>query len=281
MSALYKLNVPHLIVALVFALLPDLINPTPTQAGEPDEIIGPTDLLMWECIDRGEETDDGGFELIDIDEVRQRIIEESVGNYSEDFQKLVNACEREGDRVKLEVIARTKIEGYVYEFHPDPANPGEWFAVPSRDVPVIAEGVTFEIFWGSEPDGYFYFYKTRFGQGPVVLNLRLPRDAHSINPNIVIESSGLDETWTVFLGFYRGDVGPEHPDQLKTPGGNLLPFGSSKYESIVGLDGKSALPGVGGVLPQAVSLPVLVFAAILTIALPIAGVFTLRGRKRD
>jgi hypothetical protein len=280
MSALYKLYVPHLIVALVFVLLPDLVNPTPARAGEPDEIIGPTDLLMWECIDRSEDAE-GDFEIIDIEEVRQRIIDESVGNYSEDFQKLVNACEDEGDNVKLEPIARTKIEGYVYEFHPDPANPGEWFAVPSRDVPVIAEGVTFEIFWGSEPNGYFYFYKTRFGQGPVVLNLRLPRDAHPINPNILIESSGLDETWTVFLGFYRGDVAPEHPDQLKTPDGNFLPFGSSKYESIVGLDGKSALPGVGGILPQDISLPVLALAALLALGLPIAGVFTLYNRRGD
>jgi hypothetical protein len=225
------------------------------------------------------------WQVIDIEKEREEIKANSVGDIDNDINALEDACERkERDRSELIPIEKTKIEGYVYEFHPeDPQNPAtsEWFAVPSRDVPVVAEGVTFEIFWGSEPDGYFYFYKTRFGKGPIVLNLRLPKDAHPINPNIVIESTGLDETWTVFLGFYRGDVPPPRIDQLRTPEGNFLPFTSSKfssYESIVGLDGESALPGVGGTLPQSESVVVGLLAAIVVIILALAGVFTARRR---
>lgn len=278
----YKLSV-LLLSALASAFLLSLLIVSPTHAGDPDEIIGPMNIDLLECIDRdrGDDTKDGeadDYEVIDIEEARREIKEESVGNLDDDVKKLYKACRRAERTAKLEHVPKTKIEGFVYEFHPDPNNPGEWFAVPSRDVPVVAEGVTFEIFWGSEPDGYFYFYKTRFGEGPIVLNLRLPEDAHPINPNILIESTGTDETWTVFLGFYRGDTPPPHVDQLKTPGGNFLPFGSSKFESIVGLDGKSALPGVGGVLPHKKATSIVVLAAVVLIVLPTAGIIKLRRK---
>jgi hypothetical protein len=165
-----------------------------------DEVIGPMDIDLFECVVTKNEdgSDKKPWETVSIDKDREEIKKKSVGKTQDDINALEEACSRkERGRSKLIPIAKTKIEGYVYEFHPeDPDNPAtsEWFAVPSRDVPVIAEGVTFEIFWGSEPDGYFYFYKTRFGKGPIILNLRLPEDAHQVNPNIVIESTGLDET---------------------------------------------------------------------------------------
>jgi len=277
-----------LLPALAFALALTLAFPAPTHAGDPEDIIGPVNLDLWECIDRDRSDDVEGdevpddFEIINIDEWRDKVERESVGNYADDAKKLDEYCDWEEDGARLEHFPKTKIEGYVYEFHPsDPENPAEseWFAVPSRDVPVIAEGVTFEIFWGSEPDGYFYFYKTRFGEGPIMLNLRLPEDAHPVNPDVLIESTGLDETWTVFLGFYRGDVPPPNIDQLKTPDGNLLPFGNTTFESIVGLDGKSALPGVGGVLPQNNSTILLVLAGLVAVVLPAAGLFRLRQKR--
>jgi hypothetical protein len=83
----------------------------------------------------------------------------------------------------------------------------------------------------------------------------------------------------VFLGFYRGDVPPPRIDQLQTPDGNFLPFSSSKfssYDSIVGLDGKSALPGVGGVLLGSGSSTSLVIAGLFLILLGVAGAITLR-----
>lgn len=256
-------------------------SPATVYAGDPEDIIGPVNLDKLECVERRKEGDSSKepLELVDIDREREEIQRKSKGDLVQDARDLEEICIDKGDDAFLRAMAYTKIEGYVYEFHPvDPDNPAEseWFAVPSRDVPVIAEGVTFEIFWGSEPDGYFYFYKTRFGEGPIMLNLRLPEDVHPINPDILIESSGLDETWTVFLGFYRGDVPPPNIDQLKTPEGNFLPFGNTTYESIVGLDGKSAIPGVGGVLPQMTSPWLTVLASVVLIALPIAGIFTLR-----
>jgi len=218
-----------LLLGIGIALLLTLIYAVPTHAGDPDNVIGPMDLDLFKCIehedDDGNEKDPPGD--IDISKEREDIKNKSRGNVDEDIKALEKACRRKGNDSELVPIAETKIEGYVYEFHPkDPSNPAEseWFAVPSQDVMVVAQGITFEIFWVSEPDGYYYFYKTRFGSGPIILNLRLPPDAHPINPNIVIESSGKDETWTVFLGFYRGDVPPPDVTQLKTPDGNFLPF---------------------------------------------------------
>ena len=282
----YKLRASHLIVALSIALLLTFINIAHTQAGDPEDIIGPMNLDKFECLET--EGDDGVEkdppEEIDLSEELAQIKRESRGDILEDIAKLEDACDNAANSEIFRPIAKTKIEGRVFEFHPvDPANPAEseWFAVPSQDVPVIAEGVTFEIFWVSEPDGFFYFYKTRFGEGPVMLNLRLPEDAHPINPNILIESTGEDEVWTVFLGFYRGDIPPPNIDQLETPNGNFLPFGNTKFEGIVGLDGESALPGVGGVLPYNTPASVMALAAVVLIVLPAAGIYTLRNRSED
>lgn len=283
-SHLKKLPIPQLAIAVSIALLLALVNIQPTLAGDPEDIIGPMNPDKFECLETEDEdgTEKEVWEDVDLAEEWQRIKTENPNADNDEYiAKLEDACENLTREGIFRPVAKTKIEGRVFEFHPvDPNNPeGEWFAVPSRDVPVVAEGVTFEIFWGSEPDGYFYFYKTRFGEGPIMLNLRLPEDAHPINPNILIESTGLDETWTVFLGYYRGDVAPPQPDQLKTPNGNFLPFGNTKYESIVGLDGKSALPGVGGVLPQKSSTPVMALAAVVLVVLPAAGFMRLRKNR--
>ncbi len=283
MNACYR-KVPIFPLIFAFAVLLAFVDTGPAYAGDPEDTIGPMNIEKMECVERRQEGDSSKepAEVVDIETERQEIIKDSTGDIVQDIKDLEKACLKNGDDAFLRAMANTKIEGYVYEFHPeDPANPAEseWFAVPSRDVPVIAEGVTFEIFWGSEPDGYFYFYKTRFGEGPIMLNLRLPEDAHQINPDILIESTGLDETWTVFLGFYRGDIPPPNIDQLKTPGGNLLPFGNTTFESIVGLDGESALPGVGGVLPYKEPASVTVLAAVVLVILTVTGFFTLRKRR--
>lgn len=279
----------NLLLASSMMLLLGVMLARPAHAGDPDKVIGPMDIDLFECLER--EGDDGEKkdppQPISIDTEREEIKKKSTGNVQDDINALADACQRKGNDSFLNPIAKTQIEGYVYEFHPkDPEHPAtsEWFAVPSRDVPVIAEGVSFEIFWGSEPNGYFYFYKTRFGKGPIILNLRLPEDAHPINPNIVIESTGLEETWTVFLGFYRGDVPPPNFSQLRTPDGNFLPFSDSRfssYESIVGLDGKSSLPGVGGELKQDPPVSAGVMAVTVLSILGTVGVITVRQRRRD
>jgi len=283
MSAFSKLAILSLILVIVgIGII--LTTPPPAHAGDPDDIIGGVNLDKMECVERRKEGDSSKepFEVVDIDREREEIKRKSKGDVVQDARDLEEACIDKGEDSFLRAIEKTQIEGYVYEFHPvDPENPAEseWFAVPSRDVPVIAKGISFEIFWGSEPDGYFYFYKTRFGEGPIVLNLRLPEDAHPLNPNVLVESTGLEETWTIFLGYYRGDVGPSDVTALRLPDGNLLPLGNTTYESIVGLDGKSALPGVGGVLPQNTSPWVVVLAVVMLIALPTAGMYKLRRNR--
>ena len=132
-----------------------LLGVSPVYAGDPDEVIGPMDIDLFECVLKKNEdgTDKKPWQVISIDKEREEIKANSVGNVDDDIRALEDACERkERGRSELIPIEKTKIEGYVYEFHPeDPQNPAtsEWFAVPSRDVPVVAEGVTFEIFWGS------------------------------------------------------------------------------------------------------------------------------------
>jgi hypothetical protein len=265
-------------MALVVAVLLTFANFALSHAGDPDDVIGGMNVEKFECLetenDEGEEKDPP--EPVDISEDIQKIKDESRGNFDEDISKLADACDDKTNKGILVPIRKTKIEGKVFEFLPqNPSNPaaGGWYAIPAKGIPVIAKGVSFEIFWVSEENGFFYFYKTRFGEGPIVLNLRLPPNAHAINPNILIESTGEDEVWTVFLGFYRGDVAPAQVDQLETPNGNFLPFGDSSF------DPQTGLPGVGGVLPQPTSQPVMALAAVFCLALPIVGVFALRKRR--
>jgi hypothetical protein len=267
-----------LVLLLIFAHTGD------THAGDPVNIPGGWNIDKMECLEL--EEDDGSPketpEEVDIDEEREEIKEKSQGDNNADIAELEAVCDDMTRKHIFRPIQKTKIEGYVFEFHPvDPSNPAEseWIAAPSHSVPVFATGIGFQIFWVSEPDGFFYFYKTRFGEGPIVLNLKLPEDAHPINPNILIESTGEDEVWTVFLGFYRGDVPPPHVDQLKTPNGNFLPFANTRFEGLVGIDSALILPGVGGELPQETSPIVIVAAALMLIALLGAGFYRLRHKR--
>jgi hypothetical protein len=275
MRGFYSRHGPQLILALIVGVLSIFSHSFPVRAGDPDDVIGPANPNHLVCIQDGE-----------VINLENDAIEgeggEGIGSFDPDIEVDVRLLEDECEEIdgRLEYLSQTEILGYVYEFVPDPENPGEWIAIPTAGIPVIAEGVTFEIFWISEKDGFFYFYKTRFGAGPVVLNLRLPPDAHPINPDILIESTGFLETWTVYLGFYRGDVGPEDVTQLRTPDGFLLPVGDSRFNDIIGLDGKSALPNVGGVLPQEMPLSLMALAALVVIILPIVGVFTVFNHRR-
>ncbi len=295
------------------------LNSTPVQAGEPTGKVGPLNPTMFRCVDE----EDGNVVLLDrlgldaIQEVAENdpttldsmCTSTEISDFGFDpangaeldgfIDRLESQCEDEGGR--LEKIEDTRIEGYVYEFHPDVQNPGEWFAVPSRDVPVFAKGIGFEVFWGSEIDGYYYF-PNGFGAGPIIMNLRLPPDAHAINPNVVINSTGLEETWTVFLGFYRGDIPPPDVTQLRTPGGNALPFTTLTDLAILSqcgymdlpnvaetvlpvlqppstITGTVEIPNVGGVLPQDRPTAIIALAILLAIVLPTAGILKIRRKK--
>ena len=275
----------YLFAVIGLALGLALAHTTTTHAGDPVDIPGGWNIDKMECLELREE--DGSPkeepEEVDIDEEREEIKDKSQGDNNADIAELEAICDNMTREHIFRPIQKTNIEGFVFEFHPvDPSNPAEseWIAAPSHSVPVFATGIGFQIFWVSEPDGYFYFYKTRFGEGPIVLNLKLPEDAHPINPNILIESTGEEETWTVFLGFYRGDIPPPHVDQLKTPNGNFLPFANTRFDGIVGIDSKLILPGVGGELPQETSpIIVTIAATLIVIALLGTGFYTLRRKQ--
>ena len=269
---------PALSVALL--LLLGIVNIVPAQAGDPDHTVGPPDPTKLVCVEKDT------HEWVDLDSDAF----DPDGTYNPDADvdpdEIEKECKRteedrrsEGDDVELttEYIRLTRIEGYVFEFHRDPNGPGGWTAVRSRDVMVVASGPGFEIFWGSEKDGFYYF--DFLGSGPITLNLRLPPDA---NPNITVMSRGFDEVWKVDLAFHRGDIPPEDVDALRLPSDHprsrLIPG-----DTIIAIDEETGqfvfLPDVGGVLLQDTSVVIIVLAAIVLVLLPAAGILKLR-RKR-
>ncbi len=270
-----------LLLAVLF--LPALATTTPVQAGEPDDTIGPPNNNLLECYNEstGESIelendafDAGGGTIFNPD-------------LEVDVEQLEKECEEYGEdrdiKTGLRYVQATRIEGYVFEFHPNPAAPGGWMAAPSRDVPVAASGPGFEIVWGSEKDGLYFF--DDLGAGPVTLNLRLPPGAHPINPNITVMSRSFFETWDVDLAFYRGDMPPpENVDELVLPANyprsRLIPA-----DTIIEIDEDTGqttyMPNVGGVLPLEQPLATIALAAIVLIALPTAGILTLRRKRRQ
>mgnify|MGYP003573709246 CR=1 FL=1 len=108
--------------------------------------------------------------------------------------------------------------------------------------------------------GYAYDYSTG------------PPNGHAINPNVLVNTSGMTDTYTVYLGFYVGDQPPL--GELKTPDGRSL---TGINEVIVtelpaSTDG-AIIPDVGGVFPD--SYLIIGLSAILLLSLPIAGLTAL------
>jgi hypothetical protein len=257
-----------------------LLNITPVQAGEPDDTVGQANPAMFWCVDRDNpdtiidldsDAIGGGGSTVDVEDDLD--LEAEV-----DFEQMKRDCEKADGR--LEPIRLTSIEGYVFEFHPDPNGPGGWTAVRSRDVPVVATGPGFQVEWGSEKDGFYYL--DNFGAGPITLNLRLPINAHPINPNITVVSTGLGEIWEIDLGFYRGNTPPKDIDELRLPADHerntlLTP------DTRVGIDESgvvSEMPDVGGVLPLDQPTSTIALAVVVLLILPVAGILKLHRSKR-
>ena len=308
-------------------------NTPVVHAGEPTGEIGPMNPTMFKCVSK-DGTDliqpdpfrkplarvfvKGGveFPLDDINEIlaREPLARQSICTSGAEFdfgfrtedavefnhylEELEDQCEDLGDNNVIVPITDTRIEGFVYEFHPrDPDNleTTEWFGIPSRQVTVLAKGITFEIFWGSDDNGAYYF--NNLGAGPILLNLQLPPDAHMINPNVYLDSSGLEQTLRATLGFYRGDFKPQL-SQLRPPDGIPLPLvglgdiealsqcgyddlpavGASLDPPLTNTEDIPGIPNVGGVLPQDTPISTLIFATVILLALPIAGILKLRQK---
>jgi hypothetical protein len=219
-------------------------------------------------------------------------------SYDTYLYELKRACKKADG--KIVPILDTRIEGHVYEFHK--GGDGEWFAVPSRDVPVALNGITFNLEGASNEEGYYYFQG--LGAGPIVLNLRLPPDAHPVNPNVVLFSSGLESgkenapsPFTVFLGFYRGDERPEDVSLLKTTGGNFLPFSNPSDVAVLQrcgylgmptaadipteiLEMSFGMPHVGGILPSGSTIGIVGMSLGLVAVLFTAGGMRFFYRRR-
>ena len=277
-----KNKLRNIFFLLAILLLPGLIFITPVQAGDPDWTIQPGDKNFLVCanyehlvfpIDSDAFTNGGEVTEFDFDP-----------DIDVDAKRLEKDCKdadaRYEDELNVEYLQQTRIEGYVFEFHPNPDAPGGWMAVPSRDVPVVAHGPGFEVVWGSEKDGQYFF--NYFGAGPITLDLRLPPDAHPIYPNITVMSRSFSEVWTVDLAFYRGNYPPPNVEEISLPPqyprNKLVPA-----DTIIEVDEETGqivmMPNVGGVLPLDQPVATITLAALILIILPTAGILTVR-RKR-
>jgi hypothetical protein len=270
---------------LALLLLPGLLLFTPVQAGDPDWTIQPGDKNFLVCATEAHEVfpiDNDAFnsggEVTEFDfdpdkDVDVKQLEKECNDSNEGYDEA---------ELRTEFLQQTRIEGYVFEFHPNPAAPGGWMASPSRDVPVVASGPGFEVVWGSEKDGQYFF--NNFGAGPITLDLRLPPDAHPINPNITIMSRSFSEIWTVDLAFYRGNYPPPNVEEISLPPeyprGKLVPA-----DTIIEVDEETGqiviMPNVGGVLPLDQSAATITLATLILIVLPTAGIITLRRKRID
>ncbi|HEX9923702.1 MAG TPA: hypothetical protein VGD99_13680 [Anaerolineae bacterium] len=274
----------YIIVLLSCAFLLAVVPLTPASAGDPDKTVGGINPNHYVCV-----TPDHVVINLDSDAV------DSSGNFDPDIEVDLEELEDDCDRFKdsqdarVELLRQSRLEGFVFEFHPAPNAPGGWQGVASSDVLVVASGPGFEIFWGSEKDGFYYF--DYLGAGPVTLNLRLPPDAHPINPNITVVTDGFARVVTVPLGFYRGDTPPDDVEALRLPAGvtrfSTLPPADTIYEDFLvsGDDPDtgivSGMPNVGGILPSDQSVSTIVLAVIMLAVLPAAGILKLRQRRSN
>lgn len=161
------------------------------------------------------------------------------------------------------------VDGYVYDY-----TSGAPVAI--KDMGVTLTGCSWEAVWGTDDHGFFYF--RNLGEGTAYVNLQLPPNAHPINPNVVVNTTGMTDTvYTVYMGFYTGATPPSGP--FTTPDGMSLTGTSPTV--IVRAEGATAdgapLPDVGGTLPD--SYLVIGLSALLLMTLPVAGLTRLRVQR--
>ena len=180
-------------------------------------------------------------------------------------------CDCSGSGVsETPVPDKSSIVGYVYDYSTGPA-------IPRKDVGVKITGCSWEAVWGTDDNGYFYF--NNLGAGKARVNLQLPPYAHPLNPDVIVETSGMTQTYTVYLGFYLGETAPKGP--FNTPDG--MPLSGLTGAKVVTFPSPTPsgaeLPNVGGVLPD--SYLVIALSAVLLALLPLAGATELvrLGRK--
>ncbi len=276
MKRLYRRSFGIIVAVALF--LPTFFA-TPTLAGEPDKTVGGINPNHYVCVDSENK-------IVDLDsdafsgEGDTAIFDEDI---TVDLDELEEECEEAEDELDenltITLIRQSRVEGYVVEFHQDPSAVGGWQGVFSRDVPVVISGPGFEVFKASEKDGSYYF--DNLGAGPVTFNLRLPADAHALNPNVTVVINGFFNTTSgIYLGFYRGEMSPPDITVIAAPDGVPLPPANFTFEDLEGsddsLENLTGMPSVGGVLPRRQSLYIIGLAIALLVILPLAGVLKLQ-----
>ncbi len=267
-----------IIFVLITLLTLTLTDVTPTLAGDPDDTIGPINTNLYVCVTPDHRIiplSSDAFGGWSDDRTSLTSFDETVEVDLHELEKDCDDIDSEYD-ARVELLRQTRIEGIVYEFYPDPiplpSGARTWIGVPSRDVMVVATGVTFTIYWGSEKDGTYYF--DYLGAGPITLNLRLPPDGYAVNPNIKVMSTSFYEVWRVHLGFYRGDdiPPPGEFDEFDIKRGELFPPSNTIFEDWSAGGVTVRMPDVGGVLAQDRPTTVIIMAAIVLFTLSTAGV---------
>lgn len=273
------------LVGMVMALALMGLMVTPVWAGEPDKTVGGINPNHYVCVDE---------DNLVVDLENDAVTDNGNGTVTFDpdvtvnLDKLKGECKEKEDELNenltVKLGSQSRLEGIVFEFHKDPAAPTGWVGVRSRDVPVVITGPGFEAFKGSDKDGAFYF--DNLGAGPVTFNLRLPPDAHALNPNITVFTDGFNTvTSGIYLAFYRGDKNfPPDVNVIQAPDGVPLPPANFTFEDqagsgFVSLNDLTGMPSVGGVLGPKQSVYVIGLALVVLVALPIAGFITLRRTR--
>jgi len=173
-------------------------------------------------------------------------------------------CDCAGGMSPTPVPNKSSIVGYIYDYSTGPP-------VGRRDVAVKLTGCSWDANWSTDDNGYFFF--NDLGQGDAHVNVQLPPGGHAINPNVLVQTSGMTETYTVYLGYYLGDTPPAGP--FKTPDGKSLSGSSTVAPPGSSSDG-ALMPSVGGAPP----VSDLVLSAGLLMLLPVAGLVRLTRLKR-
>jgi hypothetical protein len=171
-----------------------------------------------------------------------------------------------GGMSETPVPDESTIEGYVYDFTT---------GIPKgiKGIGVTLDGCSWTAQWSTDDNGHFFF--NNLGQGAAKVTLQLPSDGHAINPNVIVETSGEDDTYTVYLGFYRGNVVPAAT--FRTPDDQMLTgVVATPVPGATPSDGAS-IPGVGGDFPDPYHESWL--SAALLLLLPAAGLMAVARRR--
>ncbi len=155
---------------------------------------------------------------------------------------------------------KSSIVGFVYDYTTGPP-------VPVKGMGVTITGCSWSADWGTDDHGYFYF--NNLGEGAAYVNLQLPPNGQAINPNVLVQTSGLTKTYTVHMGFFVGDAAPTGP--FTAPDGTPL-TGSGGAPIVAPPEAspdEAPLPDVGGTLPD--SFLVIGLSVALLLLLPVAG----------